>query len=118
LRHLSRTSLLLHLVDIAPFDESVDPVKEARAIVEELRKYDEELYNKPRWLVLNKVDMLAEPQQHVDKFVREFGWQGRCFAISAISGTGCKELTYAIMEHLENTKKLEAESAENEIPII
>jgi len=109
LRHLSRTSLLLHLVDIAPFDESVDPVKEARAIVEELRKYDEELYNKPRWLVLNKVDMLAEPQQHVDKFVREFGWQGRCFAISAINGSGCRELTYAIMEHLE-TAKAEAEA--------
>ena len=84
-------------------------MKEARAIVEELRKYDEELYNKPRWLVLNKVDMLAEPQQHVDKFVREFGWQDRCFAISAINGIGCRELTYAIMEHLE-TAKAEAEA--------
>jgi len=117
LRHLSRTSLLLHLVDIAPFDESVDPVKETRAIVEELRKYDENLYNKPRWLLLNKVDMLENPKATVKKFVKDYGWEGTCFAISAISGIGCKELTYAIMEHLENTKKLEAESAENEIPI-
>lgn len=105
LRHLSRTSLLLHLVDIAPFDEGTDPVHEARAIVEELKKYDEELYNKPRWLVLNKVDMLSDTQQHVQKFVREFGWQGRVFAISALSGIGTKELTYAIMEHLESAKE-------------
>jgi GTP-binding protein len=107
LRHLSRTSLLLHLVDIAPLDGQTDPVQEARAIVEELRKYDEALYNKPRWLVLNKVDMLEDAQAQADKFVREFGWQGRYFAISAISGTGCRELTYAIMEYLENAKKEE-----------
>jgi len=105
LRHLSRTSLLLHLVDIAPLDGETNPVQEARAIVEELRKYDEALYNKPRWLVLNKIDMLAEPRAEADKFIREFGWQGPCFAISAISGTGCRELTYAIMEYLETAKK-------------
>ncbi|MEO8417652.1 MAG: GTPase ObgE [Methylophilaceae bacterium] len=114
LRHLSRTSLLLHLVDIAPFDDGVDPVKEARAIVEELRKYDEELYNKPRWLVLNKVDMLSDPQAHVDRFVQEFGWKGRCFAISAISGAGCCELTYAIMEHLETVKEQETQKPEHD----
>ena len=105
LRHLSRTSLLLHLVDIAPFDDSVDPVHEARAIVEELRKYDEELYNKPRWLVLNKVDMLTDAEECVRKFVKEFGWEGRVFAISALSGLGTKELTYAIMEYLEKVKE-------------
>ncbi|HEY8118476.1 MAG TPA: GTPase ObgE [Methylophilaceae bacterium] len=105
LRHLSRTSLLLHLVDIAPFDDSVDPVHEARAIVEELRKYDEELYNKPRWLVLNKVDMLSDTKERVQQFAKEFGWEGRVFAISALSGTGTKELTYAIMEHLEKVKE-------------
>jgi GTP-binding protein len=118
LRHLSRTSLLLHLVDIAPFDDGVDPVKEARAIVEELRKYDEELYNKPRWLVLNKVDMLSDPQAHVDRFVKEFDWEGRCFAISAIGGTGCRELTYAIMEHLEAVKEQESQTPEqnHELP--
>ncbi len=106
LRHLQRTSLLLHLVDIAPFDESVDPVHEAKAIVEELRKYDEALYEKPRWLVLNKIDMLADSEQVVKQFVKDYGWKGRVFAISAISGIGCKELTYAIMQHIDENKQL------------
>src|SRR5450830_1087072 len=110
LRHLARTSLLLHLVDLAPFDESIDPVKEARAIIEELRKYDEDLYTKPRWLVLNKVDMLSDVKDKVKAFVKEFGWEGRVFAISAISGIGCKELTYAIMEHLEQTRDAELDT--------
>ncbi|MCB5188531.1 GTPase ObgE [Methylobacillus caricis] len=101
LRHLARTHLLLHLVDLAPFDDAVDPVREARAIVEELKKYDDELYNKPRWLVLNKVDMLENSQEHVAEFVKKLGWEGRCFAISALTGIGCRELTYAIMEHIE-----------------
>jgi GTPase len=104
LRHLARTSLLLHLVDIAPFDEAVDPVAEAKAIVNELKKYDEALYNKPRWLVLNKIDMVEEPKKVVADFVKKYGWKGRVFAISAINGLGCKELTYAIMEHLEAVK--------------
>ena len=106
LRHLQRTSLLLHLVDIAPFDESVDPVHEAKAIVEELRKYDEALYEKPRWLVLNKIDMLADSEQVVKQFVKDYGWKGRVFAISAISGIGCKELTYAIMQNIDENKQL------------
>ncbi|MFA7349277.1 MAG: GTPase ObgE, partial [Methylotenera sp.] len=110
LRHLQRTSLLLHLVDIAPFDEAVDPVHEAKAIVEELRKYDEALYDKPRWLVLNKIDMLPDAQQVVEKFVKDYGWKGRVFAISAISGIGCKELTYAIMQHIEENKHLEEDA--------
>lgn len=101
LRHLARTRLLLHIVDLAPFDEAVDPVTEAKAIVEELRKYDEELYNKPRWLVLNKVDMLENSAEKVAEFVKAYGWKDKCFAISAISGAGCKELVYAIMEHIE-----------------
>ncbi len=113
LRHLSRTSLLLHLVDIAPFDEATDPVAEARAIVNELRKYDEELYNKPRWLVLNKIDMVQDAKQAVADFVKAYGWEGRVFAISAISGIGCKELTYAIMEHLEEARATAQAASEN-----
>ncbi len=116
LRHLARTRLLLHLVDIAPFDPSVDPVREAVAITEELRKYDEGLYNKPRWLVLNKVDMLEDPETVVRDFVSAYGWEGPCFAISAINGAGTRELTYAIMEHLDNTKIEEAESDQNAFP--
>lgn len=106
LRHLQRTSLLLHIVDIAPFDEAVDPVHEAKAIVEELRKYDESLYNKPRWLVLNKIDMLPESEKIAKQFVKDYGWIGRVFSISAISGIGCKELTYAIMQYIEENKHL------------
>lgn len=122
LRHLQRTSLLLHLVDIAHFDEATDPVAEAKAIVNELKKYDAELYNKPRWLVLNKIDMLQDSADIVKKFVKDYAWRGRVFAISAISGIGCKDLTYAIMDHLDEVKKrlLEQsqENTENEPVII
>ncbi len=117
LRHLQRTSLLLHLVDIAPFDEATDPVAEAKAIVNELKKYDEELYNKPRWLVLNKTDMLQDSAAVVKKFVKDYGYKGRVFAISAISGVGCKELTYAIMDHLDEVKKQALEQTNEQLPI-
>ena len=114
LRHLARTSLLLHLVDIAPFDEATDPVAEAKAIVNELKKYDEDLYNKPRWLVLNKIDMTQDTKEIVKNFVKDYGWDGRVFAISAISGVGCKELVYAMMEHLEAVKLEEIKKIELE----
>lgn len=104
LRHLQRTSLLLHLVDIAPFDAAVDPVYEAKAIVEELRKYDEALFEKPRWLVLNKIDMLEDSAKVVAQFVKDYGWDGPVFSISAINGVGCKELAFAIMDHIEAAK--------------
>lgn len=123
LRHLARTRLLLHLVDLAPMHEGVDPVQEARAIIEELRKYDETLYNKPRWLVLNKLDLLEDRDEKVAAFLAEFGEHERHFAISAINGEGCKELTYAIMGHLEQAAAEEtaamAENAqESDIPVL
>ena len=106
LRHLARTRLLLHLVDIAPYDDSIDPVREARAIVEELRKYDESLWQKPRWLVLNKTDRLEESQREtaIAEFLRQFGWDGPMFAISALTGEGCRPLVHAIMRHLDATR--------------
>ncbi len=102
LRHLQRTRLLLHLVDISPRWEAGDPVHEARAIVEELRKYDQELYEKPRWLVLNKIDMVdaADRDAVVAKFVADYGWDGPVFAISALDSSGCRELSFAIMDYL------------------
>ncbi|KAG0162551.1 hypothetical protein DFQ30_001752 [Apophysomyces sp. BC1015] len=105
LRHLQRTGILLHLVDLAPFDDSVDPVAEASAIVNELRKYDEALYRKPRWLVLNKIDMMPEHQRdaRVADFVERFGWQGPVFQISALTGLGCERLCYALYDHLSET---------------
>jgi GTP-binding protein len=109
LKHLARTSLLLHLVDIAPFDEAVDPVTEAKAIVNELKKHDETLYDKPRWLVLNKIDMVEDAETIVEDFVKAYGWEGRVFSISAINGAGCKVLTYAIMDHMDAMKRLEEE---------
>jgi len=115
LRHLMRTRLLLHLVDIAPMYEGVDPVHEANSILNELKKYDEALYNKPRWLVLNKLDLLQDKDEKIAAFLREFHDYTRYFAISAINGDGCKELCYAIMEHVEQVAKQEelanAESA-------
>jgi GTP-binding protein len=113
LRHLSRTRLLLHLVDLAPFDPDTDPIREARAIVAELKKYDEELYRKPRWLVLNKLDLIPaeERQARIDGFVRALGWQGPVFAIAAISGENCQPLTYAIMAYLDELKRSEETTA-------
>ncbi|MFA7399295.1 MAG: GTPase ObgE [Sideroxydans sp.] len=110
LRHLARTRLLLHIVDIAPMHEGVDPVHEAHAILNELKKYDESLYNKPRWLVLNKLDLLQDSDEKIAAFLKEFGGDTRYFTISAINGDGCKELTYAIMEHLQATADAEQEA--------
>jgi len=108
LRHLARTRLLLHLVDIAPFDVDTDPVAEARAIINELKKYDVALFDKPRWLVLNKADLL-EPgarAERMQRFIADFGWQGKSFIISALKGEGCNELKYAIMEYLDQSKEV------------
>src|SRR5919199_2177012 len=107
LRHLARTRLLLHLVDIAPMDEDADPVKDARAIVKELKKYDVELHRKPRWLVLNKADLLpdATRDKTLRAFVRKLGWKGQTFIISALTGEGCRELVYAIMEPLDAAQR-------------
>lgn len=103
LRHLARTKLLLHLIDMAPLEDGADPVKDARAIVAELRKYDEALYKKARWLILNKADMLNEPEceKLTKSIVRRLRWKGPVFVISAISGVGCNELVQAIMNYLD-----------------
>lgn len=107
LKHLQRTRLLLHLVDIAPFDEMANPAAEAQAIVEELRKYDTSLYDKPRWLVFNKVDMLDESEKSakITEFMQQFAWQGPVYSISALTGAGCRELCFAIQEYLDAYKK-------------
>ena len=106
LRHLQRTRLLLHMVDIAPFDDSVDPVAQARAIVAELKKYDPALAAKPRWLVLNKIDMVAvdERAARVKEFVRRLRWKGPVFEISALAREGLEPLLHAIYEHVAATR--------------
>ena len=102
LRHLQRTHLLLHLVDMAPFDDAVDPVAQARAIAGELKKYDAALHAKPRWLVLNKLDMVPgdERERRVKDFVKRLRWKGPVFEISALTREGCEALTRAVYQHV------------------
>ncbi len=103
LRHLQRTRLLLHLVDAAPFDEAVDPVAQAKAIVAELKKFDPELHAKPRWLVLNKVDMLPPEERgaRVKDIVKRLRYKGPVFEISALTREGCERLVQKAYEHIE-----------------
>jgi GTPase len=107
LRHLQRTRLLLHIVDMSPFDPTRDPVAEAKAIVKELKKYDQDLYDKPRWLVLNKVDMLDEDTRGpvIKEFIKRYRYKGRFFEISALTGEGTRELCFAIWEELQRFKR-------------
>jgi GTP-binding protein len=108
LRHLQRTNLLLHLVDMAPFDDSVDPVAQARAIVAELKKYDPALHAKPRWLVLNKLDMVPveEREARVKDFVKRFRWKGPVFQVSALTHEGCPALMRAAYDHVSRIKNV------------
>ncbi len=117
LRHLQRTRLLLHLVDIAPFDPDADPVHDAHAILEELKKYDASLYDKPRWLVINKIDLVPEEERkkRVADLIKGYGKVDRCFTISGLTGDGCKPLTYAIMDHVDqHQRESHAEDTDDE----
>jgi len=102
LRHLARTRLLLHIVDAAPLEAGADPARDARSIVAELKKFDTALYRKPRWLVLNKMDMLPaeERKAAAADIVRRLRWRGPSFCISALNGEGCRELGFAAMKFL------------------
>ena len=103
LKHLQRTGVLLHLVDIAPVDPDADPVRDARAIVGELKKFSKELAAKPRWLVINKMDLLPpdEAQAKARAIVRSLRHKGPWFLVSGVTGAGTRELTEAVMGFLE-----------------
>src|SRR6266850_7498957 len=103
LKHLQRTRVLLHLVDIAPVDPDADPVRDARAIVAELKKFDKELAAKPRWLVLNKRDLMPddEAEKRARAIVRSLRFRGPHFLVSGATGRGTKELAEAVMKFLE-----------------
>lgn len=109
LRHLQRTRLLLHVVDMAPFDESIDTVAQAKAIVNELKKYDPKLYRKPRWLVLNKLDMVPADGRAalVADFVRRMRFKGPVFQISALTRDGCEALVQAVFKQVQTRQQAE-----------
>ncbi len=105
LKHLARTRVLLHIVDLAPPDPDADPVHDAKAIVHELEKYDPELAAKPRWLVLNKLDLIPEEdrEQRVTDFLANYDTAGAPhFRISAINGDGCRPLIYKLQDALDS----------------
>jgi len=109
LRHLQRTGLLLHLIDIAPIDPDADPVRDARAIARELKKFSKELAAKPRWLVLNKRDLLPpeEAEKRARAIVRALRYRGPHFLISGATGEGTKQLCEAVMTLLEERDRPE-----------
>jgi GTPase len=96
LRHLARTRLLLHIIDIAPFDPDADPVRDAKAIAAELKKYDEQLARRPRWLVFNKADLATDADERIARIVRSLRWKRPWFKVSAISGKGCDAVVKAV----------------------
>jgi len=109
LKHLSRTRLLLHLVDIAPMDDAVDPAEDVRKIVAEVEKYGGELLERERWLVLTKKDLLPEEEFAARRkaLVEELGWTGPVFGISSVTGEGLDGLVQALMRHLEHEAAME-----------
>jgi GTP-binding protein len=112
LKHLSRSRLLLHIIDVAPIDGS-DPVTTARSLVKELRNHSDALHEKERWLVLNKIDLLPAENvaQHCADIVTGLDWTGPVFQLSAVSGKGTRELCSAIMRRLDAQRELEQEHA-------
>jgi len=116
LRHLQRTHLLLHLVDMAPFDTAIDPAAEVKALANELKKYDAQLAKKPRWLVMNKADLLdpAEAKKRAAALVKKLRWTKPWFVISGIRSEGTREVTFAVMDFLEAEKKSGARGARDD----
>jgi GTP-binding protein len=108
LKHLQRTGLLLHIVDVMPLETDQPPVEAARKILAELKKYDEELFQKPRWLVLNKNDLLGEEEQKsvCDEIIRGLDWGGPVYQVSAINKQGVDQLCSDIMSTLESNEQI------------
>ena len=115
LKHLSRTRLLLHIVDIASEEIGNNPVEDIRTIEKELEKYGSDLLDKERWLVLNKTDLMLEEDREIlsNEIIEQLGWTGQVFNISAVTGDGCKELTYKIKHRLDEIDELNKEAEKN-----
>jgi GTP-binding protein len=113
LKHLQRTRLLLHLVDVAPIDPAANPAAEVAAIAKELEKFSPDLADKPRWLVINKIDLLAPEDLAAtrERLLDELGWDGPVFEVSAATGAGTEALGHAVMRALEEFAEEEADEA-------
>lgn len=113
LKHVQRNRLLLQLVDIAPLVEDVDPVEQVRALERELQKFDPELLERPRWLLLNKVDLLPEDEREarIQSLLSALDWQAPWFAISAISADGTELVCQKVMQALDAMRQAEREAA-------
>jgi len=113
LKHLQRTRVLLHLVDVMPPDPEADPVKDARSIVAELKKFSKPLWARERWLILNKLDLLPpeEGEKLCRDIVRRLRFKGPVFRISAVTGQGTRELVEALMTRIEIIDADAAEAA-------
>ena len=111
LKHLSRTGLLLHMVDVQPYESQDSPVESAKIIINEIEKWSDDLAGKPRWLVLNKVDRLLdeESEEHCKAIVDELAWTGPVFEISALKKQGTQNLMYAIMNFLDQQRQADSE---------
>ena len=112
LKHLQRTRVLLHLVDISPPDPEAAPVADVKAIASELKKFSADLAKKERWLVLNKVDLMppADADKRCKDIVKRLRWKGPVFRISGIAREGTEQLCQAIMTRLEELAKEEADA--------
>ena len=115
LKHLQRTRLLLHVVDVAPLDDHQDPVSQVRQIEQELANFSPELAERPRWLVLNKIDLLAEDEREMrcQEIVERLAWQAPVFRVSAMSRDGTADLVYRIMQFLEQSRLVGASEDES-----
>ncbi len=113
LKHLQRTRLLLHLVDIAPLDPAIEPAQEVAAIAGELAEYSAELAAKPRWLVINKIDLLDDENRAAarERLLAALDWDGPVFEVSAATGAGTEALGHAVMQALEELEEGEAPGA-------
>ncbi len=108
LKHLKRNRLLLHMIDVLPVDNS-DPVENAKILLNELMSHDKALHSKPRWLVLNKTDLLSDDDRkaHCAAIIEGLNWTGPVFEVSAVTGNGTPKLSHAVMQQLEQWRELE-----------
>jgi GTPase len=116
IKHLERCRVLVHLIDIAPFDGS-DPIENAKVIIQELHQYSEKLANKPRWLVFNKVDVLGEEEslKRAAEIANALNWDDKYYTISAINHEGVKTLCWDLMEYINaHPREMEQEEPSSE----